>query len=49
MTMPTATAVCYAAELSSAMVDAVATGAHVSRGAREGEVGFTVRRKKGPW
>ena len=49
MTTPTATTVCYAAELSSAMADAVATGAHESRGAREGEEGLTARRKKGPW
>ena len=37
MTTPTTTTVCYAAELSSAMADAVAMGAHESRGAREGE------------
>ena len=46
--MPMATAASYAAELSSALADAVATGAQEARGAMEGEEGLTLRHARWP-
>ena len=46
--MPVATAASYAAELSSALADAVAAGVQETGGAMEGEEGLTLRHARWP-